>query len=410
MRYRAVNTLGDISRDVAAVVDFIGVDAYRGSLEAIGRSLNAKGFVTPFDDAAFRLELDLLNLEVLRARSWGLVQSWPPQCHRGLNFLIGLGQTLTALSGGAKTRLLGRVTKGLKEGLWPLEQELRIAANLSKRGWSIYFHDLEEGGGYDFLAVRNGVKFEVEAKAISAFTGWPIKPENLNKLLVEIKHGFSWADETVIPVIGLKLSSALSPNRTRLQELIAGLSEVAKTRRDASVPGAQIRFMGVVPSLRSDQLARASYRHAQMAGKTVLVNPTRPKLVLELDSEKKVQLERKIIRTVNEAATDQFSRANPAVIWTHINFISEQAFTLLSSSRNGRAGLFDRIASATLISQKRVHLGQLVFSGGSFLQKSGSTACSSYASAVYDSPACSFGNSTMFPGGRKLPLPERLVG
>jgi hypothetical protein len=46
VRYRAVNDLRDISRDVAVVVDFIGQDQYRNSLESIGCSLRAKGFVT----------------------------------------------------------------------------------------------------------------------------------------------------------------------------------------------------------------------------------------------------------------------------------------------------------------------------------------------------------------------------
>src|ERR1017187_4018930 len=120
MRYRDLNGLGEISRDAAVVVDFIGEEVYRRSLETIGHSLTAKGFVTPFDDAMFSLELDLLNLERLRARYSGVFKSLPEGCHRGVDFLIGLGQTIPTLSAEAKTRLLGRLRKGLKKGLWPL--------------------------------------------------------------------------------------------------------------------------------------------------------------------------------------------------------------------------------------------------------------------------------------------------
>jgi hypothetical protein len=141
-----------------------------------------------------------------------------------------------------------------------------------------------------------------------------------------------------------------------------------------------------------------------MARKIVLVKDTLPRLVLELDSDKPIQLERKIIKTISETAREQFTRRNPGVIWTHLNYISDQAFTLLSSSKDGRICLFDRIANAALLSEKRNHISQLVFSGGSFLHKTSTIVRSTYASAVYNSPICRFGENFVFPGGRKRPL------
>ena len=88
MRYKDLNDLADISRDAAVVVDFIGEEEYLHSLETIGHSLRAKGFVSPFDDATFSLELDLLNLERLRANSSGVFKILPAKCHRGVDFLI----------------------------------------------------------------------------------------------------------------------------------------------------------------------------------------------------------------------------------------------------------------------------------------------------------------------------------
>ena len=48
------------------------------------------------------------------------------------------------------------------------------------------------------------------------------------------------------------------------------------------------------------------------------------------------------------------------------------------ATKRGESCLFDGIANATLTSEKRNHLSQLVFSGGSFLHKSDSVARSSY--------------------------------
>ena len=54
LRYRDINDLRDFSGDVALVVDFLGEAEYRSALEKLGRSLRAKGFVTPHDDLVFR--------------------------------------------------------------------------------------------------------------------------------------------------------------------------------------------------------------------------------------------------------------------------------------------------------------------------------------------------------------------
>src|ERR1700674_5905882 len=109
MRYRQINSLDDFSRDAAVVVDFIGQKEYRQALEKIGTDLNSKGFVTPFDDAFFALELDLWNLEGLRTQCLGRFTSLPARCHAGVDFVIGLGQTIPALSDKGKTILLGRI-------------------------------------------------------------------------------------------------------------------------------------------------------------------------------------------------------------------------------------------------------------------------------------------------------------
>lgn len=402
MRYRDISDLSDISRDAALVIDFIGEDEYRRSFAAIHRSLNAKGFVTPYDDAAFALELDLFNLENLRTSNGGTFQ-FHPQFHAGMDFLIGVGQTIPHLSTGAKRRLLGRLRKGLKEGLWPLQHEFRIAGFLSKIGWDIYFHDLEEGGGYDFLATRDGVAFEVEAKAMSVYTAWPIKPEEVTKLFVEAKQSFSWNDERAIPILRIKFLSGLSCERTQLRELISAVTEVARTREEVFLPGIKVGSIGTVSDMPGDKLLGAAHMHSLMVRKTVVVNAEHPKFVLELNSNKPVQLAKKMLKTIRETAKERFSHSKPGAIWMHIGMITDNDFNALSSSYNGKAGLLDRISERILLSEKRTHLSQLVFSGGSSLKKTPPTQCTSFASVVYDSPLCLFGSNVIFPGGRQWP-------
>jgi len=400
VRYRKITDANDFSNDAVVVAQFIGEDEYRRLLLKIGESLNFKGFVTPFDDALFALELQLLNLEGMRERSHGKFQLIPAQLHEGADFLIGLGQTIPALSNAGKTRLLGRLKKGFQEGLWPLQHELRVAASLNNHGCDIQFHDLEEGCGYDFLAEKDGLKFEVEAKAVSAFTGSPIKPEDLNRLVVEVSEHFVW-DEKGIPIVRLELSAGLPHGRSQLQSLLSAINEVVKTRSPFSGPDATVQLIGVVRSLSLKQLGRAAYQHAKLTGRIVVVPPTLPRVVFELSSKQPIRLERKIIKIISETAREQFTRENPAVIWTHIKYVSQSVFAQLSTSQGNRPCLFDRVSNATLLSEKRNHLSQLVYSGGSFLQKGEWSSRSSFAQAVYNSPASRFGNVCIFPANRK---------
>jgi hypothetical protein len=107
VRYRKITDANDFSRDAAVVAEFIGDKEYRSSFVRLGECLNFKGFVTPFDDALFALELQLLNLERMRVHYHGKFPMLPAQLHAAANFLIGLGQTIPALSNAGKARLLG---------------------------------------------------------------------------------------------------------------------------------------------------------------------------------------------------------------------------------------------------------------------------------------------------------------
>jgi hypothetical protein len=272
--------------------------------------------------------------------------------------------------------------------------------SLSNLCCDIQFHDLEEGCGYDFLAEKDGLKFEVEAKAVSTFTGWPIKPEDLNRFVVEVSEHFVW-EEKGIPLFRLELSAGLPHDRPQLQALLSTINEVGRTRSPFSAPDVTIQLLGVVPSLSSRRLERASYRHAQLTGRIVVVPPTLPRVVFELSSKQPIRLERRIIKLISETAREQFTKERPAVIWAHVQYVSQDVFTHLSTSQGDKPCLFDRVSNATLLSEKRNHLSQLVFSGGSFLRKAEQISRSSFDAAVYNSPGCRFGGVFVFPANRK---------
>ena len=98
----------------------------------------------------------------------GRFSGTPDYIHEATDFVIGLGQTIPHLSAQAQTKLRGQIVGGLKtNGLRPLQHEMRVAGLISKLGCDVTFADLEGDGGYDFLADKDGVTYEVEAKSLS---------------------------------------------------------------------------------------------------------------------------------------------------------------------------------------------------------------------------------------------------
>jgi hypothetical protein len=98
MRYRSRNTPTDFSRDVAAFIDLIGEGEYRRLLVNLGKGLNHKGYVTETDDLRFSLELQLLDLELIREKVAGQFPGTQEHIYEAADFVTGLGQTIPHLS------------------------------------------------------------------------------------------------------------------------------------------------------------------------------------------------------------------------------------------------------------------------------------------------------------------------
>jgi hypothetical protein len=110
MRYRSINTIEEhLTQDYNELLNLVGKDIYRKMLSDIGRGLNFKGYVTPFDDTAFQLELKLFNVDLHFLQGGEKFTSLPRALHEAVDFIIGLGQTIPYLPAGGKNRLRGQI-------------------------------------------------------------------------------------------------------------------------------------------------------------------------------------------------------------------------------------------------------------------------------------------------------------
>lgn len=413
MRYRSRSDSAQLSSDVATFVDLLGQPEYLQLLRKLGAGLNYKGYVTVIDDLRYSLELQLLNLELLRIRNGGVLSGMPNDLHEAVDFAIGVGQTIPHLSAGARKELRGRLIGGLKtNGLRPLQHEFRIASAVSRLGYDVGFADLEgKSGGFDFLAEGNGGAFEVEGKCVPAFLGQAIQPEDAEKLFLALVQKFSgWAEDTSIPILSATLGERLNVKQSAISKLVEACNSAARTRATAVVDDyATVKFLGAVPEASLDRLSEIVEIDRASTWTNVFLSLKKPRLVLRLSSSRPSKFLPNILDTISDAAKRQLSGKRPGIIWVHVDYLDPQSFASLVDVANG-PGLFDLLAIAVLDSPKRHHICQLVISGGPHLVRQDGYSRSQSRIVVYNAPNCSFGTRGLFPGGRNLKPSAGLTG
>jgi hypothetical protein len=316
MRYRSRNTSDDFSRDVAAFINLIGEGEYRRLLVKLGKGLNHKGYVTETDDLRFSLELQLLNLELVREKVAGQFPGAPEHIHEAADFVTGLGQTILHLSAQARAKLRGQIIGGLKtNGLRPLQHEMRVAGMISKLGCDVIFADLEGDGGCDFFAEKDGVTYEIEGKSLPIFSGQPILPQDAEKLFLALRQKFDgWKDAAQIPILNVTVKNRLSPGHADLLELVEACNTAAATRQNLAVGSdAAVQFLGAIPDALYPKVALAARLDMLRNGINVYVSEGQPKIVVRLFSERSGRFVQNVITTISDASKRQFSGNRPGI-------------------------------------------------------------------------------------------------
>jgi tetratricopeptide (TPR) repeat protein len=403
MRYRSTSTWDDISGDVAAFINLIGEDEYRRRLNNLGSGLRSKGYVTETDDLRFSLELQLLNLELLRRSMPGQIPETPDTIHEATDFLIGLGQTIPHLSVEAQTKLRGQIMGGLKtNGLRSLQHEMRVAGMISKLGCDVTFADLEGDGGYDFLAEKDGASYEIEAKSLAIFSGQPILPQDADKLFLVLRQKFEgWKTTGQIPILNIRVKDRLSASREDLLELVGACNTAAGTKQNVTLgSGTMVEFLGAIPEASYPRLALAARMDSLRTGINVYVSEGQPKVVAGLSSERPGKFVHNVISTISDSCKRQLSGNLPGIVWVHVDYVSPDTFDAMAYAKIGTS-FFDLIALAVLDSPKREHLTQLIFSGGAHLMKKDDRRVSSFRRVVYTSPNSKFREAVLFREGKQ---------
>ena len=272
-----------------------------------------------------------------------------PPLVRLYSFAVSFRRLYATLSEQARKRLTGSLwgQYGRKGGLRPLTYEMTIIQHLSRMGFRIEFHDLEEKGGFDFLAVdADGTEVEVECKHLSADVGRKIHREDAYTLLdllkpvlakelenaregqvlvVEVPDRLESSRPVMDEIVGLAAAAFGSPNG-RAESVAASVSLISEDRE------------------RPDTIWDSGHHIGTRFGRLgVILRSANADAVFDAVGKK-----------LKDEAGRQFSATRPSVLFAQVSDLTAPQIVELQRSQAKGVNPLQWMASQVLVSRKHL--------------------------------------------------------
>ena len=298
-----------------------------------------------------------------------------------VGFAAGVVRSYERLSDGGKRRLRGALLDGLKEdkGLLSIQHEITTAVHLMSRGFDVEFHDMEYGGGADYIARKDDIEIEVECKMFSADLGRKIhrrRSATLSKVLEgALSQTYSAASTGLIVIVNIPDRLTPSPKQhLGIEETIRMglLNGNAFTQTEYCVvrvldfPIDRSPFNKVPEQLSRKEMDQFVRERTGRSNSTLITmfSPSKRAVVLSLESEKPDEVLKGMHHQLREAAKGQFSKTRPAILAVQLHDLTADQLVDLAqsdSSWRGNATGLQIMTSDFLQSPSRSHIHTVVY-------------------------------------------------
>lgn len=275
-------------------------------------------------------------------------------------------QIFDEVSEAARNIMVGRLNHSLKAelGFGPFAFETDVAAHLLKRDFVIYAHDLEAGGGFDFLAQRGETEVEIECKYISADIGRQIHRNRFCQLAERLQPLLSHPKGRtgiLLPIqIPGRLNGALSQHNAILANVKQTLSTGASTvSQDCTV--ALERFdidsspfaQGRPPDDQMEEFFETRFRLS--GGHAIASGSSDGVCTAYLWSRAPDRMLGQLVQKTKADAKAQFTKRRPAILCLYFADLSEEE--LLDIAQDEKRGIVTGIRQAiSALINRRPHL------------------------------------------------------
>ena len=348
----------EISAQMARLVGITGRRPWERRLAWLHEQIRANPTMSRFFDERFGLELAYDRLRRYYRQSGRY--PWPPTTAeqvRLYSFLAMIVRCHDRLGRAGKIRMRGMLLDALKSdyGLAPLAFEMKVVAQLMSRGFDVVFHDMDEGGRFDYLATNEGVEIEVECKFISGDIGRQIHLKKMHQLSTVLLPAMVIALDQRCGGILVRISipDRLRANKKQHIEICRLMSQaITEQESDAKLNEYEISiskfsfedspFSQLQPDeVLLDHAERFLSDEFGIENKNVLIQfrPKRGAILVVVESAKKDSVLRGIHRHLKNSARDQLSGDRPGILCCELADLTEEQLLEFGNEKDEGTGL-----------------------------------------------------------------------
>jgi len=351
----------EVAELLQALMQITGIEAWKRRFEWLQREVGENALMENW--LRERCAIEWAMREILSDPSLKANQPFKLQTqsqYELVAFAAGTVRCHEHLSESGRRRLRGVLLDGLKEdkGLLSIQHEITTAVHLIHRGFDVEFHDMEHGGGVDFVARKDDVEIEVECKMFSADLGRKIhrrRSATLCKQLAEVLVE-TYNSATKGLIVAVTIPDRLTPSPAQHREIEAAVrkgllqGEALTQNEHCTVriwdfPINDSPFSnapGEISRDEVDQFVRARTGRSNV-NLMILFSPGQRAVILSLASEKHDEVLDGMRRQLRDAAKGQFTGTRPAMLSVQLHALTADQLISLgqldSSSRSAATGL-----------------------------------------------------------------------
>ncbi len=278
----------------------------------------------------FPIELALLDAKTELDRSGQFPQDIATESYNSLlSFVAMVIRVHQRSSTDGKKRIEGILRGGLKGTgrLSPFAHEMAVAAHLLSRGFEVYFNDLEEGNGFDFLATKEGKSLEVECKHISGDVGRKIHKRDWLNLVEILESDLSSELNTNQKAFLINITIPRRLETGEHRALRKAIVHATRTKNALSTTDGRIevREFNFAASPFSDEPTNALDRDTIVAfleerfainnpNAFAIFNPPQGMLIFNIRSDEPDTVLKSIVELLKKSSKDQLTGNSPGVI------------------------------------------------------------------------------------------------
>ena len=329
------------------IIDF---KEWKNRISLLKTEIERYPFLSQFYNENFKIELGfgkLLDYKSSTGRYPTFIRD--AKEYAFFSFILIFVQVHRALGSDGKKRLLGSIQSQLENdsGVAPIAYEMRIIGYLSRHGFKIELNDLENGGGYDFLATHSGVEIEVECKHLSADVGRQVHRKKFHSLAktlhLVIENALDHCDSAKL--ITVTVPGRLNNNHDHQMAIAHRIKKVLSTNTEFSVDenySVNLSHFRIEESPFSLNLDEKEFeeRTRQYLESSLKIDrpnlltywrPGRSAIIVHVRSKKTDNVLRTISKRLREDTRNQFTGKKQSLLFVH----------LANSTRSDLKGMHD---------------------------------------------------------------------